>query len=84
MEESNWSVLMNSQTQLAHDCWGDECDGQIVVTLAQFVANYYARCPKPECRKPVLYGSSSGESHIQLLERLVIEGLARQGWKVVP
>ena len=80
MDEDSGSGLMNNRIKLAHECWGEECDGQIVVTLAQFVANYFARCPK--CCKPVVYGGA-GETHPQVLERLVIAGLKRQGWTVV-
>ncbi len=81
MAEENASGLLNDRIELAHDCWGEGCDGQIIVTLAQFVVNYFAQCPK--CRNPVVYGGS-GETHAQVLERLVIEGLRQQGWTVVP
>ena len=80
MDGEGDSGLLNNRIQLAHDCWGKECDGQIIVTLAQFVANYYVTCSK--CHRPVVYGGS-GETHPQVLERFVIEGLKRHGWTVV-
>ena len=81
MDGDSDSGLLNSAIELAHDCWDEECDGQIAVTLAQFVVNYFAQCS--ECRKPVVYGGS-GETHTQVLERLIIGGLERRGWTVVP
>ena len=81
MSNANYPGLLNSQIKLTHDCWGEDCDGQIIVTLAQFVANDHARCP--ECRKPVVYGGV-GETHLQVLERLIVSALERKGWFVVP
>ena len=64
MDEDSGSGLMNNRIKLAHECWGKECDGQIVVTLAQFVANYFARCPK--CCKPE---STEGGRRVSVLKQ---------------
>ena len=83
MTNASLESLLNGQTRLVHDCWVDECDGQIEVTLKQYAVNYYVSCPKPECRKPVVYGGNGGENYLQHLVRLTIAGLAKKGWKVV-
>ena len=81
MDGDSGSGHVNSAFKLARDCWDRECDGRIVVTLAQVVANYFSQCTK--CRKPVVY-RGTGESHSQDLERPTIDGIACRGWTVIP
>ena len=81
MNGDDSSGLLNSAIKLAHDCWDQECNGQIVVTLGQFMSNYYAPCP--ECRKSIVFGRLDG-TYVEVLEWLIIGGLEGRGWTVIP
>ena len=81
MAGESGSEPLNSAIRLARDCWGRECDGQIVVTLAQFSTNHFSRCPR--CHKTVVYRGNV-ESNTQDLQLPTIDGIECRGWTVIP